>query len=132
MPRPSPVRDALREIFSSQDHRTWSFDELLERVRSTIGSGDYSTVFRAVGVLQTEGLIQAVNLGDGLSRYEARRDHHEHVRCDACGRVAEVPGCVLEGAAKEIEESTGYRLKSHSLVFSGICPDCARTAPAGS
>jgi Fe2+ or Zn2+ uptake regulation protein len=132
MPRPSPVRDALREIFSGQDHRTWSFDELLERVHSTIGSGDYSTVFRAVGVLENEGVIQAVNLGDGLSRYEARRDHHEHVRCDACGRVAEVPGCVLEGAAKEIEESTGYRLKSHSLVFSGLCPDCVRTAPAGS
>ncbi len=124
MPRPSPVRDALREIFSSRDHETWSLDELLERVRTTIGSGDYSTVFRAVGVLETEGVIQGVNLGDGLSRYEARRDHHEHVRCDICGRVAEVPGCVLEGAAREIEQTTGYRLKGHSLLFSGTCPDC--------
>ncbi len=132
MPRPSPVRDALREVFSSQDHRAWSLDELLERVRSTVGSGDYSTVFRAVGVLEKEGVIQGVNLGDGLSRYEARRDHHEHVRCDVCGRVAEVPGCVLEGAAKEIEESTGYRLRGHSLVFSGICPACVRNASATS
>jgi Fe2+ or Zn2+ uptake regulation protein len=128
MPRPSPVRDVLREVFSSQDHRAWSLDELLERVRSTIGSGDYSTVFRAVGVLEAEGVIQAVNLGDGLSRYEAQRDHHEHVRCDTCGRVAEVAGCVLEGAAKEIEESTGYRVRGHSLVFSGVCPECVRTA----
>ena len=134
MPRPSPVRDALRDVFSSQDHQAWSLDELLERVRSTVGSGDYSTVFRAVAVLETEGLIQGVNLGDGLSRYEARRDHHEHVRCDVCGRVAEVPGCVLEGAVKEIELSTGYRLRGHSLVFSGICPDCVTNAivPIGS
>jgi len=124
VPRPSPVRDALREIFSSRDHETWSLDELLERVRTTIGSGDYSTVFRAVGVLEAEGVIQGVNLGDGLSRYEARRGHHEHVRCDICGRVAEVPGCVLEGAAREIEQTTGYRLKGHSLLFSGTCPDC--------
>ncbi|HLQ60389.1 MAG TPA: transcriptional repressor [Candidatus Acidoferrales bacterium] len=125
MPRPSPVRDALRGVFSSRNHEAWSLDELLERVRSTIGSGDYSTVFRAVGVLEGEGLIQRVDLGDGLSRYEARRAHHEHVRCETCGRVAEVPGCVVEGAFKEIEESTGYRLSGHSLVFSGVCRDCA-------
>jgi len=99
-------------------------------VRSTVGSGDYSTVFRAVGVLEAEGVIQGVNLGDGLSRYEARRDHHEHVRCDICGRVAEVRGCVLEGAAQEIEQSTGFTLRGHSLVFSGICPECAGSASA--
>jgi Fur family transcriptional regulator, ferric uptake regulator len=130
MPRPSPVRDALREVFSSQAHQALSLDELLERVRSTLGAGDYSTVFRAVAVLEGEEAIQRVDLGDGLARYEARREHHEHVRCESCGRVAEVPGCVIEGAAKEIEASTGYRLGGHSLVFTGICPDCARTAAA--
>jgi Fe2+ or Zn2+ uptake regulation protein len=128
VPRPSPVRDALEDVFSSHDHQAWSLEELVERVRSTIGAGDYSTVFRAVGVLEGKGLIQRIDLGDGLSRYEARRDHHEHVRCDVCGRVAEVRGCVVEGAAREIERTTGYRLTSHSLVFSGVCPECARTA----
>lgn len=124
------MRDALYKVFSSHDHQAWSLDELVGRVRSTIGAGDYSTVFRAVGVLEGKGLIQRIDLGDGLSRYEARRDHHEHVRCDSCGRVAEVQGCVVEGAAREIERITGYRLTSHSLVFSGVCPECALTAPA--
>jgi Fur family ferric uptake transcriptional regulator len=128
MPRPSPVRDALRAVFASREHQALSLDELQERVRSSIGAGDYSTVFRAVGVLEDEKLIQRVDLGDGLARYESRREHHEHVRCDSCGRVAEVPGCVLEGAAKEIEASTGYRLGGHSLVFTGTCPECAAGA----
>jgi Fur family transcriptional regulator, ferric uptake regulator len=132
VPRPSPVRDALEEVFSGHDHKAWSLEELVERVRLTIGAGDYSSVFRAVGVLEGKGHIQRIDLGDGLSRYEARRDHHEHVRCDRCGRVAEVQGCVVEGAAREIERSTGYRLTSHSLVFSGVCPECAVTAPAQS
>lgn len=127
MPRPSPIRDALERVFAAHDHRTWSLDELVDRVRTTAGGGDYSTVFRAVGVLETKGLIQRVDLGDGLSRYEARRDHHEHVRCDSCGRVAEVPGCAVEDASREIERATGYRLTSHSLVFSGLCPECAQT-----
>jgi Fe2+ or Zn2+ uptake regulation protein len=125
MPRPSPVRDALERVFAGHDHRTWSLEELVDRVRETVGGGDFSTVFRAVGVLEKKGQIQRVDLGDGLSRYEARRDHHEHVRCDSCGRVAEVQGCAVAGAAREIERVTGYLLTSHSLVFSGLCPDCA-------
>jgi Fe2+ or Zn2+ uptake regulation protein len=92
-----------------------------------IGTGDYSTIFRAVSVLETEGLIQRVDLGDGLSRFEASRDHHEHIKCDSCGRVTEVEGCVVENTLKDIEESTGYRLKGHRLVLSGVCPECART-----
>jgi Fur family transcriptional regulator, ferric uptake regulator len=128
MPRPSPVRDALRQVFAGREHEALSLEELLERVRATIGAGDYSTVFRAVAVLEDEKVVQRVDLGDGLARYESRGEHHEHVRCDSCGRVAEVPGCVLEGAAKEIEATTGYRLAGHSLVFTGTCPECSSTA----
>lgn len=125
MPRPSPVRDALERVFAAHDHRTWSLDELVDRLRKSKRGGDYSTVFRAVGVLEQQGKIQRVDLGDGLSRYEARRDHHEHVRCESCGRVAEVEGCVVEEATREIERSTGYHLTRHSVVFSGLCPACA-------
>ena len=80
MPRPSPVRDALRQVFSSREHQALSLEELLEKVRSAIGAGDYSTVFRAVGVLEDEKVVQRVDLGDGLARYESRGEHHEHVR----------------------------------------------------
>ncbi len=130
MPRPSPVRDALKTILLKPEHRAWSLEELVERVRALIGAGDYSTVFRAVGVFEQEGFLERVDLGDGLARYETRRSHHEHVRCDSCGRVAEVPGCLLETVGKEIEANTGYRLRGHSLVFSGTCPDCS-AAPGG-
>ncbi len=44
--------------------------------------------------------------------------------------MAEVPGCALESVGKEIEQSTGYRLRGHSLVFSGVCPECAVTPAA--
>jgi len=124
------VRDALRQVFEHPEHRAWSLDELLEQVRSTIGAGDYSTVFRAAAVLESEGVIQRVDLGDGHSRYETAGSHHEHIRCDGCGRVVEVHGCVLEDAAQQIEASTGFRLKGHSLVFSGLCPDCCSSVPA--
>ena len=124
MPRPSPVRDALRSVFAGDTHETWSLDQLLLLVRERAGAADYSTVFRAIGVLEAEGTVQKLDLGDGLSRYESVRAHHEHIQCDRCGRIAEVPGCVLEDAAAVIESSTGFRLSGHRVVFSGLCPGC--------
>jgi len=119
------VRDALRQLFDRPEHRAWSLEELVGEVNGMIGGGDYSTVFRAVGVLEEQGRIARVDLGDGLARFEARGAHHEHVRCECCGQVAEVPGCVLADAAQAIEASTGFQLRGHSLVFSGVCPQCA-------
>jgi Fe2+ or Zn2+ uptake regulation protein len=51
------------------------------------------------------------------------------VRCTSCGRVDEVPGCVLEQATATVQLQTGFRISDHQLVFSGTCPEC-RTASA--
>ena len=125
MPRPSPVTDTVRDLLASGQRHSWSLDELHEGATHRLGSADYSTVFRAVAALEREGAIARVDVGDGRARYELADSHHEHVRCDACGRVAEVPGCALDDAAAAVEASTGFRVASHQLVFTGLCPDCA-------
>jgi Fur family transcriptional regulator, ferric uptake regulator len=125
MARPSPVTDAVRAIFSGGRRHAWSLDELHGTIRERLGGADYSTVFRAVGTLVREGLIDRVDLGDGKAHFELHDEHHEHVRCDVCGRVAEVPGCVLEDASAAVHSSTGFVVTSHQVVFTGRCPDCA-------
>ena len=127
MPRPSPVTDAVRDVFDGQARHAWSIDQLHEAVRGALGGADYSTVFRAVATMEREGVIRRIDLGDGKAYYEAGDDHHEHVRCEACGRVAEVPGCVLQDATSGVQSSTGFLVTSHHLVFSGLCPKCSRT-----
>jgi len=77
--------------------------------------------------MEREGAIRRIDLGDGKAYYEVGEDHHEHVRCDACGRVAEVPGCVLDDATAGVQKSTGYTVTSHQLVFGGLCPRCAKS-----
>jgi len=88
------------------------------------------TVFRAVSGMEREGAIKRIDLGDGKVHYELSEDHHEHIRCDSCGRVVEVPGCVLEDAERSVKSSTGFVVTSHQLLFSGVCPDCAAEAGA--
>ena len=125
MPRPSPVSDAVRDVFLAGDRHVWSIDEVHAAVCASLGAADYSSVFRAVSGLERDGSIDRIDLGDGRARYELHDDHHEHVRCTACGRVAEIPGCVLDGAGAGVQSQTGFVVTSHHLVFSGICPACA-------
>jgi Fe2+ or Zn2+ uptake regulation protein len=124
MARPSPVSDQVRGLFAADDRHLWSIDELHDSVVQALGSADYSSVFRAVAGLERDGLIKRIDLGDGKVHYELSNEHHEHIRCDVCGRVVEVPGCVLEGAASAVTSSTGFRVTSHQLLFSGVCPAC--------
>ena len=128
MARPSPVSDQVRTLFTGEQKHLWSIDEMHEAVVGSLGAADYSTVFRAVTGMEKEGLIKRIDLGDGKVHYELsndRHEHHEHIRCESCGRVVEVPGCVLEDAERSVKKSTGYVVTSHQLLFAGVCPECA-------
>ena len=127
MPRPSPVSDAVRSVFDGQAKHAWSIDQVHEVVCGALGAADYSSVFRAVATMEREGAIRRIDLGDGKAYYEVGEDHHEHIRCDSCGRVTEVPGCVLDDATAGVRKSTGYVVTSHQLVFTGLCPACSGT-----
>jgi len=126
VPRPSPVTDAVRDVFEGDVRHAWSIDQLHEAVRATVGGADYSTVFRAVATMEREGNIRRIDLGDGKAYYESGDDHHEHVRCEVCGRIAEVPGCVLRDATSGVQRRTGFKVTSHQIVFSGLCPACVK------
>ena len=128
MPRPSPVTDEVRRVFETQERHAWSIDELHATVLSALGSADYSSVFRAVTQLEKQGLIDKIDLGEGHARFELREGHHEHIRCYSCGKVAEVPVCVLDDAASQVQKLTGYRVFSHQVVFGGLCQECATRA----
>ena len=128
MPRPSHVRDAVRDRLCGGDRHLWSIEELQLALHAADVPADYSSVFRALVWLEENGGALKVDLGDGRARYEAPGGHHEHVRCDACGAVGAIPGCVVEGAVGEVEQATGFQVRSHRLVLTGLCPDCARKA----
>lgn len=119
------MSDQVQLLFRASDSKhLWSIDELHRAVVKVLGAADYSTVFRAVSGLERDGFITRIDLGDGKVHYELSDEHHEHIRCDDCGRVVEVAGCVLEGASSAVARSTGFKVTSHQLLFSGVCPDC--------
>jgi Fe2+ or Zn2+ uptake regulation protein len=124
MARPSHVRNAVRAALSDSSRHDWSIDDVLAELRARDVRADFSSVYRALEFLESEGAVSRVELGDGKARFEATHGHHEHVRCDSCGAVAAVPGCLLESARPRVERLTGFSITGHNLLFSGLCAGC--------
>ena len=125
MPRPSPVQDALATILTDHEGHGRSLEELTALVRRQGLEADFSSVFRAAQRLEREGKARKVELGDGKARYEAPGDHHDHLVCESCGAVAAVSGCPVQADTRLLEQRTGYRIRQHHLIFSGLCPVCS-------
>lgn len=89
-------------------------------------SADLVTVYRTLNVLKDLGLVAPIELQEGQFRYEIRhgRDHHHHIRCRGCGKIADLALCPLKKLAALIEEKTRFRVDGHALEFFGWCPKC--------
>ncbi len=105
-----------------------TMEEIHRLVVATGASADFSSVYRAVIHLEREGEISRIDLGDGATRFEAEAGHHEHVRCERCGAVAGLPGCLLGQVAESVRSITGFSVSEHSLVLSGRCAQCQAVA----
>ena len=89
-------------------------------------SGSRASTARVDGLVE-QGLLQRVDFGDGIARYEPVRsghEHHHHLVCDDCGKVETFHDAPLERAIEAIERQTGYHVVSHDVVLRGACGDC--------
>lgn len=126
--RPSHIRPALTEVLAHEDRHDWTIEGLREALAMRDVPADFSSVFRALRQLERDGAITRIDLGDGKARFEPVGDHHEHVRCERCGAVEAVPGCLVEESV--VERRTGFAVTGHRVLFAGICPRC-REGSAG-
>jgi Fur family ferric uptake transcriptional regulator len=85
-----------------------------------------ATVYRVLDVLADTRLVQRVDLGDGVARFEPVRevDHHHHIVCDDCGRVEPFADERLERVLRDVERSSGYDVAGHDIVLRGACSSC--------
>ena len=122
--RPSHVRNAVLAQLNTGTRHSWTVDEMLAELRSQNVSADFSSVFRGLTWCEAAELVRRIDLGDSRLRFERVGSHHEHARCESCGTVTAVPGCLVEGAARQLADATGFAVNGHSLVFTGLCRAC--------
>jgi len=108
-----------------------SAQEIHDRVHAGGARVGIASVYRALDGLDELGLVQRVDLGDGISRFERADpggDHHHHLVCDDCGKVEPFEDPALEAAIVSVAGGRGYDVAAHDVVLRGACGDC-RPAP---
>lgn len=126
--RPGHIRPALADVLTQEARHDWTIEELRGALSERGVAADFSSVFRALRRLERDGEVVRIDLGDGKARFEGAGEHHEHVRCNRCGAVEAVPGCLVETSAPDVERRTGFSITGHRLLFAGVCPKCREGA----
>lgn len=109
-----------------------SAQEIFDAIREHGGRVGIASVYRALDQLVELGLVQRVELGDGIARFEPSHldgDHHHHLVCDACGKVEPFSDSGLEQALQQAAMRLDYGMRAHEVVLHGHCGEC-RPTPA--
>jgi Fur family transcriptional regulator, ferric uptake regulator len=87
-----------------------------------------ASVYRVMEELEEIRLIQRVEIGHGMVRYEPVRHgpgHHHHLVCDHCGRLQPFTDEGLERAIHRLSDRLPLRVSEHEIVIHGACDACA-------
>jgi Fur family ferric uptake transcriptional regulator len=124
--RSGGARRVVVEFLGGQDC-CLSAQEIHDGVRAAGARVGIASVYRALEGLDELGLVQRVDLGDGISRFERadpRGDHHHHLVCGDCGKVEPFEDPALEAAIAGVAGGRGYEVAAHDVVLRGACSDC--------
>jgi Fur family transcriptional regulator, ferric uptake regulator len=87
-----------------------------------------ASVYRILDELERLHLVQRVETGQAMVRYErvhGHDHHHHHLVCDECGLVMPFSDPALERAIDELSEKVPLRVSEHEIVLHGSCRACS-------
>ena len=108
-----------------------SAQEIFDGIRADSRPVGIASVYRALDQLVELELVQRVELGDGIARFEPSHvdgKHHHHLVCDACGKVEPFADPGLEQALEDAARRLDYRMQAHEVVLHGRCDGCRPAA----
>jgi Fur family transcriptional regulator, ferric uptake regulator len=123
------ARRAVVEYLASQ-RCCLSAQEIHDGIRDDGGAVGVASVYRALDTLAELRLVQRVDVGDGVARFEPAGGghHHHHLVCADCGKVEPFTDDRLERALEGAAGRLGYAMDQHEVVLRGACRMCRNAA----
>ena len=124
--RSGGARRAVIESLAAQDCCR-SAQEIFDQLRDEGRAVGIARVYRVLDLLVSLGLVQRLDLGGGVARYEPALpggEHHHHVVCVDCGDVRPFEDPALEEALEAAAERAELEVDGHDVVLWGRCGDC--------
>lgn len=124
----TPQREATLTVLLEREEDHLSAEEVFLLVKEKAPEIGLATVYRTLELLSELKIVDKINFGDGVSRYDLRKEgvehFHHHLVCMECGSVEEIIEDLLSDVEKIVEEEWQFQVKDHRLTFHGICKQC--------
>lgn len=117
-------RDAVHQAVCELDHPT--ADEVYEKIHEKYPAISRGTVYRNLNILCDLEKLHRLNISADADHFDANTYKHYHIQCRSCGRIEDVYDPYFEGLETQVADTHGYALDGHSIVFTGLCPECQK------
>ncbi|WP_047979987.1 ferric iron uptake transcriptional regulator [Ornithinibacillus contaminans] len=128
----TPQREATVRVLLEREADHLSAEDIYLLVKEIAPEIGLATVYRTLELLSELKIIDKINFGDGVSRYDLRKEgaehFHHHLVCIECGSVEEIMEDLLGDVEKLIESDWGFKVQDHRLTFHGLCKVCQKAA----
>lgn len=114
------IIDVVKELYT---HPT--AEEIYMIVKGKDPAVSRSTVYRNLGLLVENNIINKITSAAGPDKYDFIRDVHNHAVCTKCGKVFDFEhNFNFNRIRKEIRDKTGVEISIKGFMFEGICSEC--------
>ncbi|AYV65492.1 transcriptional repressor [Niallia circulans] len=123
--RLTPQRLELINILS-KDNKHWTVDEIYHVLNENMPSVSITTVYNNVHLFTELQLLKEIQFGEGLSKYEWKKEEHYHIVCSDCGEIVDIWYPTLREVEAFAKSISKFHISSHSLQFYGTCEQCSK------
>jgi Fe2+ or Zn2+ uptake regulation protein len=113
----------LQVVTNSCDHPT--AETVLFRCKEIMPSINIATVYRNLGALVKQGLINKISQDEG-DRFDKTLHSHAHFKCLNCGALTDLLEIDVESIKSQVEIKYNLKIGSSSVLFDGVCDNCLR------
>jgi len=121
--RTTTARVALVDALLDADGHVTA-DDLAAAVQARHPDVHRSTIYRTLDALERAGVVDHVHLGHGRAVYHLADDPHQHLVCEDCGGVVEVPDTLFDDLAATLRRRYGFAIRPNHFAVLGRCRAC--------
>ncbi|UJF34434.1 ferric iron uptake transcriptional regulator [Paenibacillus hexagrammi] len=128
----TPQREATVRVLLEHEDDHLSAEDVYILVKAKFPEIGLATVYRTLELLSELHVVEKINFGDGVARYDLRNEsqehHHHHLICLTCGSVEEIKEDWLLPLELRLEQEFQFKVLDHRLDFQGTCRECLSKA----
>lgn len=125
----TPQREVTVRVLLENESDHLSAEDVFMKVKDKYPEIGLATVYRTLELLNELQVLDKINFGDGVSRYDLRKEgakhSHHHLVCINCGSVEEIEEDLLPEVEKKVERDFNFQITDHRLTLHGICRNCS-------